>query len=231
MPSVGGDNIIRVRGYLLNQDGTPAFRQRVVCIPVTAASKPVIQVADANSGQYIALQPISVVPDQTTGYFYADLIATDDPAVVPNFLWAITVGQNAPALVKVPFDTPVIDVDGGLRQAVWLTDLAALTTGISLGPTYYTSTQTDVAITAAITSIPQGPPGSPGPPGPSSGSFTFTQSSPSSSWTVAHNLHRYPNVSYVDDTGFAWLADVEHIDTDTVVLVFPSPTSGKAVCS
>lgn len=73
--------------------------------------------------------------------------------------------------------------------------------------------------------------GAQGPPGPSGGGFTFTQSSPSAAWTVPHNLHRFPNVSYVDASGHAWIADVQHVDVDTAYLTFPAPTTGKAVCS
>jgi len=76
-----------------------------------------------------------------------------------------------------------------------------------------------------------GPQGPAGPPGPDGGGFTFTQSSPLSAWTVNHNLHRYPNVSYVDPSGVAQIADVEHISTDVVYVQFPSPVIGKVVCS
>jgi len=74
-------------------------------------------------------------------------------------------------------------------------------------------------------------PGPQGPPGPAGGSFTFIQSSPLAAFTVTHNLHRYPNVSYIDPSGAVQIADVEHISTDVVYVQFPIPVTGKVVCS
>jgi len=78
---------------------------------------------------------------------------------------------------------------------------------------------------------PVGPQGPAGPVGVGSGVYTHNQSAAASSWTVAHHLGYYPSISYIDAGGHAWIADVIHVDTDTAVLVFPSPVTGEAVCS
>lgn len=70
-----------------------------------------------------------------------------------------------------------------------------------------------------------------GTPGAAIGTFSFIQSSPASAWTVPHNLHRHPNISYIDPSGFVWIPDVEHISIDVAYLSFPSPTTGEAACS
>lgn len=81
----------------------------------------------------------------------------------------------------------------------------------------------------------QGPKGDKGDKGDAGtggdSSFLFTQSSPASSWTVPHNMGRYPHIDYISNDGKAWIADVEHVDLNSSVLTFPAPTSGKAACS
>lgn len=77
---------------------------------------------------------------------------------------------------------------------------------------------------------PLGPPGEVGPAGPPGADatyYTHTQVTPSASWTVAHNLGRYVSVDVWvgDELG---LADVEHIDVNTLAITFPSATSGVA---
>lgn len=156
MPPVDNVNVIRVRGYLQYQDGTPIPRQRVVTVPVSSVGKAVLQVTDISSGLFVALKATSTLPDQTTGYFYIDLVASNDPDLAPSFLWAITVGQAAPVLVTVPYNAPTSVVDGGSRQWVWLADLPVQTTPTPTGLTYYTSVQTDAAIAEAIADIPIG---------------------------------------------------------------------------
>ena len=75
---------------------------------------------------------------------------------------------------------------------------------------------------------PSGPPGPPGPQGPPHATYVFTQSSPSASWVVVHNLGRYPAVQVVDSGGSMIVPDV-HFDTaNQITLMFGSPTSGKA---
>lgn len=82
---------------------------------------------------------------------------------------------------------------------------------------------------------PQGPPGPEGPrgvPGSAGGSvFRLDQTTPAATWNVVHNLGRYPHVSVLDDGDNLILTDVFYADLDSLVLTFPNPVTGKAVCS
>jgi len=80
---------------------------------------------------------------------------------------------------------------------------------------------------------PPGPAGIPGPPGPegppgTSATFIFTQSVPSASWDILHNLGQYPSVTVVDTGGSEVIPSVLYISANQIVLTFGSATSGKA---
>jgi hypothetical protein len=76
-----------------------------------------------------------------------------------------------------------------------------------------------------------GPQGDQGIPGASGGGFTYSPSVASSTWVVTHNLHKYPVVQYIDDVGEIQDPDIIHNSIDSATLVFPGPTTGKAVFS
>lgn len=74
-------------------------------------------------------------------------------------------------------------------------------------------------------------PGPQGPPGPAGG-FTFhlhTQSSPSSSWVINHNLGRRAHVTVYVPDGVEVEADVVHNTDDQVVITFATPEMGTAL--
>jgi hypothetical protein len=48
------------------------------------------------------------------------------------------------------------------------------------------------------------------------------------SWSVAHNLGKYPAVEVVDSGGSLVLPDVVYVDVNHVQLDFASPNTGKA---
>lgn len=50
-----------------------------------------------------------------------------------------------------------------------------------------------------------------------------------STWTIQHNLNKYPMVSIMDDNGNQVEADIHYADLNTVTIVFAKPLSGKAV--
>ena len=66
--------------------------------------------------------------------------------------------------------------------------------------------------------------------GPASSVSTYihTQSSASSSWTINHNLDKYPSVSVVDSAGNKVIGDVEYTSRNSVVVSFCATFSGKA---
>jgi hypothetical protein len=60
--------------------------------------------------------------------------------------------------------------------------------------------------------------------------YTHTQSSPSSSWTVNHNLGRKPLVQVLSPGGLEVIAEVLHVSTNQVLVSFASAQSGSVRC-
>jgi hypothetical protein len=58
--------------------------------------------------------------------------------------------------------------------------------------------------------------------------FEFTQASPSSTWSVSHDLNKFPSVTVVDSAGTQVIGDVQHIDNDNLTITFINQFSGKA---
>jgi len=58
--------------------------------------------------------------------------------------------------------------------------------------------------------------------------FTFTQSVASSTWSVTHNLDKFPSVSVVDSGNTAVVGSVEYINENELTITFSSPFSGYA---
>ncbi|TAN71617.1 MAG: hypothetical protein EPN17_01005 [Methylobacter sp.] len=97
---------------------------------------------------------------------------------------------------------------------------------------------------------------SPGPPGPSayqiavahgfvgdevawlaaqvvsaSGHFEYTQSTPSATWTVNHNLGYRPAVQVTTLGGLRVWADTLHISINQVVIYLELPATGRVLCT
>jgi hypothetical protein len=58
--------------------------------------------------------------------------------------------------------------------------------------------------------------------------FVYTQAVPSASWTVTHNLNKFPSVSVVDTANTQIFTIAEYIDTNTLILTFSAAFAGKA---
>tara|TARA_R100001443_G_C3299255_1_gene164843 strand:+ start:447 stop:770 length:324 start_codon:yes stop_codon:yes gene_type:complete len=58
--------------------------------------------------------------------------------------------------------------------------------------------------------------------------FIFVQSTPSTSWSVTHNLKKYPSVVVVDSAGTVVIGSVTYNSTSAVTLEFENAFSGKA---
>lgn len=115
----GNVNLIRVRGYWYDQDGTGSG-QTITFTPSTSL------LIDTSAHAYIRLEPITVSPDEGTSLFFADVIASNDPDL-QSVTWTIAL-QGGPTYqnVTVPYDADVVDVGGGdMRQAVWLTEITS----------------------------------------------------------------------------------------------------------
>lgn len=69
----------------------------------------------------------------------------------------------------------------------------------------------------------------PQPPVPGAGgSFTYTQTTPSATWVIVHNLGFYPNVTITDSAGDEVEGDVQYDSVNQVTLSFASAFSGVA---
>ena len=75
------------------------------------------------------------------------------------------------------------------------------------------------------------------PGSPSSGgggddkNYIHVKSPLSASWTVNHNLGKWPVVTVVDTGDNVLVPDVHYIDNSSLTVTFAAPTSGKAVCN
>lgn len=58
--------------------------------------------------------------------------------------------------------------------------------------------------------------------------FQHNQESVSSTWTVEHNLNKYPAVTVVDSGDNLLYTEIEYIDKNTLEVRFEASTSGKA---
>lgn len=63
---------------------------------------------------------------------------------------------------------------------------------------------------------------------PVGGTFTHTQYSPSTTWTVTHNLGYKPNVTVVDSAGTIIEGEIDYQSGNTVILTFSSSFAGTA---
>lgn len=79
----------------------------------------------------------------------------------------------------------------------------------------------------------QGDPGIQGPSGEvvaGSGdiSYTHSQIEPVSTWTITHNLGKYPSVNVTDSAGTVVTGDIFYQSTNVVIVDFDAPFGGKA---
>lgn len=58
--------------------------------------------------------------------------------------------------------------------------------------------------------------------------YEHDQQVASNTWSVAHNLGKYPSVNVVTSVGVEVIGDIEYTDTNNLVITFTSAFSGKA---
>ena len=58
--------------------------------------------------------------------------------------------------------------------------------------------------------------------------FTFTQGAPATTWTITHNLGKFPSVSVVDTADTQVYGEVEYIDDNSLRITFSAAFGGKA---
>lgn len=61
--------------------------------------------------------------------------------------------------------------------------------------------------------------------------YIHNQNSAAETWTVTHNLNKYPAVSVVDSAGSVVVGNVDYINMNSLTLTFTSAFSGKAYCN
>ena len=67
-----------------------------------------------------------------------------------------------------------------------------------------------------------------GPPGGAMSTYVHTQSTPSSQWTINHNLGFRPSVELFDSGGSEFDADILHVSNNQVMVYLTVPVSGFA---
>jgi hypothetical protein len=60
------------------------------------------------------------------------------------------------------------------------------------------------------------------------GTTTHTQGSASATWTITHNLNKFPSVTIVDSEEEQVFGVVDYQSANTIVLTFSAAISGKA---
>lgn len=58
--------------------------------------------------------------------------------------------------------------------------------------------------------------------------YVYTQSSPSATWVISHNLAKYPSVTVVDSANNMVFGEVLYDSANQVTLTFAGAFSGKA---
>lgn len=58
--------------------------------------------------------------------------------------------------------------------------------------------------------------------------FVHVQGLPSDTWTINHNLNKFPSVTIVDSANTEVIGEVEHVDLNNVILKFSGAFSGRA---
>ena len=74
----------------------------------------------------------------------------------------------------------------------------------------------------------------PGPQGPSSNqtvAFKYTQTAPSDTWVVVHNLNFFPNVTVQDSAGTICEGEITYTSVNALTLTFSGSFAGVAYLS
>jgi hypothetical protein len=58
--------------------------------------------------------------------------------------------------------------------------------------------------------------------------FVYTQNTPSSTWTILHNLNKYPSVIVVDSANTVVEGSITYMDLNTLTISFSAQFTGSA---
>jgi len=89
---------------------------------------------------------------------------------------------------------------------------------------------TNGTVTVSVGTGLQGPPGPQGPAGSGSGDLNYVhnQTISSSTWTINHNLNKYPSVTVQDSAGDTVRGILAYTNLNTVTLTFSAAYTGIA---
>lgn len=59
-------------------------------------------------------------------------------------------------------------------------------------------------------------------------SYVHTQGSASSTWTITHNLDKYPSIVIVDNDDDVVIGEINYQDKNTIIVYFTAAFAGKA---
>ena len=59
-------------------------------------------------------------------------------------------------------------------------------------------------------------------------SYIFTQAVPSTTWTVSHNLEKFPSITVIDSGNTVVIGQYTYINNNNVTLTFSAAFAGKA---
>ena len=60
------------------------------------------------------------------------------------------------------------------------------------------------------------------------GTFVFTQNIPSATWTIQHDLNKFPSVTVIDSSNTVNIGTVTYSNSNQIVITFSSAFSGIA---
>lgn len=114
-----------------------------------------------------------------------------------------SIGDNV--LVKIPsnnFSSKIVDSKIGTLGAI---DVGTVTTH-NHNDIYYTKSEVDAK----------------------NSTYIHNQISPNSTWTITHNLNKFPSITIVDSGGNVVIGDIKYNSENEVILTFTSSFSGIA---
>lgn len=90
--------------------------------------------------------------------------------------------------------------------------------------------ETHVEVSMQMSGVqgPAGPTGPQGPSGASHATYIHNQNTPSSSWTITHNLSCFPSVSVVDSANNVVFGEVNYLSNNALTVTFSGSFSGQA---
>ncbi len=73
--------------------------------------------------------------------------------------------------------------------------------------------------------------GEQGPPGTADKFYDHDQMIPSTTWTINHNLNKYPSIMIVDSAGNVVEGNIQEVTAIQAILTFTSAFAGHAYCN